>query len=95
MTNSEPRWWEVQRAQNRKPRTYRCPLCGDHLPALREHALLFPEGDRSRRRHAHLACVLRAREAGKLPTRAEWLRTQPRPPGRFKRIADRLAGRDH
>ncbi|MDE3132989.1 MAG: hypothetical protein KGL15_02870 [Acidobacteriota bacterium] len=39
--------------------------------------LLFPEGDHSRRRHAHTACVMRAREQGKLPTRAEWERAQP------------------
>jgi hypothetical protein len=95
MTNPEPRWWEVRRAQNRKPSTYRCPLCGQHLPALREHALIFPEGDRTRRRHAHLACVMRARKAGKLPTRDEWLATQPREPGLLRRLVGRLSGRDH
>ena len=77
---SEPRWWSVRRAQNRKPATYRCPLCGNYLPALSEHVLMVPEGDSSRRRHAHADCVLAARRAGKLPTREEWLRTQPRPP---------------
>ncbi|HWE10467.1 MAG TPA: hypothetical protein VG325_14035 [Solirubrobacteraceae bacterium] len=74
----DPRWWEVRRAQNRKPATYRCPLCGGLLPALSEHMLLFPEGDRARRRHAHSACVLRARRAGRLPTREEWSRAQRR-----------------
>ena len=44
-----------RRAQNRKPATYRCPLCGRHLPALSEHMLIVPEGDASRRRHAHTA----------------------------------------
>ena len=46
------------------PSTYRCPLCGQQLPALSEHMLLFPEGDHSRRRHAHTACVMRARQDG-------------------------------
>jgi hypothetical protein len=38
-----------------------------------------PEGDSTRRRHAHTACVMAARKAGRLPTRAEWLATQPKP----------------
>lgn len=71
-------WWTVRRAQNRKPATYRCPLCGRHLPALSEHMLLMPEGDSARRRHAHTPCVLRAREQGRLPLREDWLRAQPR-----------------
>ncbi len=76
-----PRWWEVRRAQNRKPATYRCPLCGELLPALSEHMLLFPEGDHARRRHAHSQCVMQARKTGRLPTRREWEReTQPVPP---------------
>lgn len=66
------RWWEARRAQNRKPATYRCPLCGNQLPALSDHMLLFPEGDHSRRRHAHTSCVLEARKQGRLPTRREW-----------------------
>lgn len=74
---TEARWWEARRAQNRKPSTYRCPLCGELLPSLSEHILLFPEGDHSRRRHAHSACVMRAREQGRLPTREEWERAQP------------------
>ena len=65
-------------AQNLKPATYRCPLCGKHLPALSEHALIWPEGDRSRRRHAHTECVLRARKAGRLPTEDEWRKAQKR-----------------
>ena len=76
----QPRWWTVRRAQNRKPATYRCPLCGGLLPALSEHMLIVPEGDSARRRHAHSACVLKARQAGRLPTRDEWARTQPKPP---------------
>jgi len=74
------RWYNVRRAQNRKPATYRCPLCGELLPALSEHMLITPEGDSARRRHAHSACVLKARRAGRLPTRREWEATQPRPP---------------
>ncbi len=75
---TQPRWWEVRPAQNRKPVTYRCPLCGRHLAALSDHALLLPEGRPAGRRHAHTACVLRARRAGRLPTRDEWRATQPR-----------------
>jgi hypothetical protein len=87
-----PRWWVFRRAQNRKPATYRCPLCGEHLPALSEHMLIAPENDAARRRHAHTACVLAARRDGRLPTREEWLRTQsatrnpPTPPGLLARL---------
>ena len=85
----------MRRAQNRKPATYRCPLCGEYLPALSEHMLMFPEGDHGRRRHAHSDCVLKARRAGRLPTRAEWLRTQPKPPSRWRSaISTRLLRRD-
>jgi len=79
-------WWEIRRAQNRKPATYRCPLCGEQLPALSEHMLMFPEGRRDRRRHAHSECVLAARQAGRLPTREEWRRAQrPEKPSPFWR----------
>jgi len=37
------RWWLVRPAQNLKPATYRCPLCGEHLPALSAHMLMVPE----------------------------------------------------
>jgi hypothetical protein len=92
----EPRWWQVRRAQNRKPATYRCPLCGNLLPALSEHMLIVPEGDSARRRHAHSACVMKARRAGRLQTRDEWQRSQPRPPGspgRWARMRAALSGR--
>ena len=84
------RWWTLRRAQNRKPATYTCPLCGRFLPALSEHMLILPEGDGSRRRHAHSQCVMAARKAGRLPTRGEWLATQPRQPGLVRRVIDRL-----
>jgi hypothetical protein len=67
----------MRRAQNRKPATYRCPICDQYLPALSEHVLLVPEGDSGRRRHAHTACVLAERQAGRLPTKDEWRRAQP------------------
>jgi hypothetical protein len=69
------RWWTIRRAQSRKPATYRCPLCGGHLPALSEHVLLSPEGDTARRRHAHTRCAVAARKAGRLPTIDEWRAT--------------------
>jgi hypothetical protein len=86
-------WWEIRRAQNRKPATYRCPLCGAYMPALSEHMLMFPEGDRRRRRHAHTECVVNARRAGRLPTRAEYQRMQPRPPSLWQRLAGRVRRR--
>jgi hypothetical protein len=64
------RWWEIRPAHNRKPVTYRCPLCGGRLPALMDHALITPEGDARRRRHA-----------GRLPTRDEYERTRRRAAG--------------
>jgi hypothetical protein len=88
------RWWSVRRAQNLKPATYRCPLCGRHLPALSEHMLMFPEGDHSRRRHAHTDCVVAARKAGKLPSREEWLKTQPRPPSTWSRLVGKVRRSD-
>jgi hypothetical protein len=80
----------VRRAQNRKPATYVCPLCGRYLPALSEHMLIAPEGDGKRRRHAHGECVMAARRAGRLPTREEWLATQPRAPGLLRRVLGRM-----
>jgi hypothetical protein len=79
----DARWYAVRPAANLKPSTYRCPLCGELLPALSPHQLLFPEGDRQRRRHAHTACVLEARRAGRLPLRDE---VEPRRPGPLARV---------
>lgn len=84
------RWWSMRLAQNRKPATYRCPFCGQHLPALSEHVLIAPEGDSARRRHAHTACVLRERRAGRLPTEEEWRRAQPRGPSLWQRLRAKL-----
>jgi len=83
---TNPRWWAVRPAQNRKPATYRCPLCGKHLPALSEHMLILPEGQPAGRRHAHTGCVLAARKANRLPSRDEWRATQPRGPGLLARL---------
>jgi hypothetical protein len=87
------RWYAVRRAANLKPATYRCPLCGRHLPALSEHMLITPEGDSRRRRHAHSACVIAARKAGRLPSKEEWMRTQPRPPSLWQRLTARRSRR--
>ena len=86
----QPRWWTVRPAQNLKPATYRCPFCHRHLPALSEHVLIMPEGNPKGRRHAHTACMLAERKAGRLPARDEWLKTQPRTPGRLRRLLSRL-----
>jgi hypothetical protein len=76
-------WYAVRPAANRKPATYRCPLCGGHLPALSEHMLVTPEGDSSRRRHAHSACVMAARKQGRLRLREE---VGPASPGLLSRL---------
>jgi hypothetical protein len=54
--------------------------------------LITPEGDPSRRRHAHTECVIKARKAGRLPIREEWLKTQPKPPSLWQRIVKRAKG---
>jgi hypothetical protein len=77
------RWYAVRSAANRKPATYRCPLCGGLLPALSEHMLVSPEGDSSRRRHAHSACVMAARRQGRLPLLED---VEPPAPGIFSRL---------
>jgi len=74
---TEPRWWELRRAQSTKPASYTCPFCGERLHAMSEHALIAPEGDAERRRHAHTDCVISARRAEKLPTYDEWRRAEP------------------
>ena len=68
----EARWWALRPAQNLKPASYVCPLCDGMLHATSEHALIAPEGDASKRRHAHMECVLAARKRGELPTEDEW-----------------------
>ena len=80
------RWYAVRPASNRKPATYHCPLCGRLLPALSDHMLVLPEGDASRRRHAHARCVMNARRAGRLPLREE---VEPRRPGLLARLLRR------
>jgi hypothetical protein len=78
-------WYAIRPAANRKPATYRCPLCGGHLPSLSEHILITPEGDSSRRRHAHSACVIAARRQGRLPLREEVETASPGPLSRLFR----------
>jgi hypothetical protein len=80
------RWWTVRPAQNLKPATYRCPFCDELLPALSEHMLIAPEGDKTKRRHAHTECVLAERRAGRLPLHEDWLATQPPQLGRLRRL---------
>jgi hypothetical protein len=76
----------MRRASSRKPATYTCPFCGRRLTAMSAHALIAPEGDMERRRHAHFECVAAAR----LPSYDDWRRTQPRRPGLFARLRERL-----
>ncbi len=83
------RWYAVRPAASTKPATYRCPLCGKHLPALVEHVLVLPEGQAGRRRHAHTNCVMRARRAGRLPLREE---VEPRREGWVARLRRRVRG---
>jgi hypothetical protein len=76
-------------AQNLKASTYRCPFCGKRLASMSENVLIAPEDDRSKRRHAHMECVRKARAEGRLPTRDEWLKAErgPRPS-----LGERLRG---
>jgi hypothetical protein len=76
----------MRRASSRKPATYICPICGRRLTAMSEHALIAPEGDMERRRHAHVECVAAAR----LRSYDDWRRTQPRRPGLLARVSGRL-----
>ena len=57
---------------------------------MSEHLLIAPEGDVSRRRHAHSECVAGARRAGKLPTLDEWRKTQPTKPSLLARLLSRV-----
>ena len=82
------RWYSMRRAGSTKPATYRCPLCGERLPALSEHLLVLPEGDAGRRRHAHTACVTEARRTGRLPLREE---VEPPRPGWLSRLLRRTS----
>ena len=76
-------------ARSNRPATYRCPLCGLRLHAMSPHALIAPDGDVERRRHAHTECVAAARQAGRLRTEDEWRATQPRQPGLLARLLRR------
>lgn len=71
---AQPRWWDIRPAQGRQAKTYTCPICHGMFLAMVPNVLLFPEGDRERRRHAHVDCVARQRRAGTLLTREEWQR---------------------
>jgi len=82
----DARWYAIRPAANRKPATYRCPLCNRRLPALSPHMLVTPEGDGTRRRHAHSECVMRAHKAGRLPLRED---VEPPRPGLLKRLLRR------
>jgi hypothetical protein len=46
---------------------------------MSQHVLIAPEDDKSKRRHAHMECVQKARAAGKLPTKGEWLEAERGP----------------
>jgi hypothetical protein len=82
-------WWNIRRAHSSKPATYRCPLCGYRLHAMSEHAVIAPEGDVDRRRHAHLECVAAALKSGRMITYDDWRKTQPRKPGLLARLRGR------
>jgi hypothetical protein len=89
MTLAPADWYSVRRAVNSKPSTYRCPFCSQHLLALTEHVLVAPEGDTTRRRHAHTECALKARRDGRLPSLEDWKATQPKAPGLMARLLRR------
>ena len=92
MRSDDARWWTFRRAHNLSASVYTCPFCDGALPALAEHMLIMPEGDASRRRHAHTSCAAEARKAGDLPSYDEWAATQPPRPSLWQRLAQRLRG---
>jgi hypothetical protein len=69
---AQAQWWAMRPAQSLKPASYVCPFCDGMLHATSEHALIAPEGDVSKRRHAHMECVVAARKRGELPTEDEF-----------------------
>lgn len=81
---AQVRWWDTRPAQGRQAKTYTCPICHRMFLAMVPNTLLYPEGDRERRRHAHTECVARERKAGRLLSKSEWERAN-RPPGSAKR----------
>jgi hypothetical protein len=83
----------MRRAQSRKPATYRCPFCGKRLHAMSEHMLVAPEGDVDRRRHAHTACALRERRAGRLRTEDEFRTRGSSVPSNSLLLGNTVAGR--
>ena len=82
----QARWYAVRPASNRKPATYRCPLCGGPLPALSDHLLVVPEGTPPVAATPHTTCVMKARREGRLPFREE---TEPPRPGLLARLLGR------
>jgi hypothetical protein len=83
MAKAEPaRWWTIKRAHSRRPATYTCPFCRRRLHAMSEHVVIAPEGDVSKRRHAHADCVRRA----ELPSYDDWRKTQPRERSWWRRL---------
>jgi hypothetical protein len=66
------RWWSVRPAQNLTSASYVCPFCDGMLQATSAHVLVTPEGDLSKRRHAHTQCVDAARKRGELTLEEEW-----------------------
>ena len=78
MVFMEARWWAMRPAQSLKPASYVCPLCDGMLHATSEHALIAPEGDVSKRRHAHMECVAAARKRGELPTEDDFKKGAPK-----------------
>ena len=58
-------WYSIRPVRSHAPKTYRCPLCGLQLHAMSDHILIAPEGDTTRRRHAHLEGVAAANLPGR------------------------------
>src|SRR5262249_11999268 len=74
--SDDVRWWSLRPAQSNRPATYYCPFCNELLHAMSDHVVIAPEDDASRRRHAHMACVIAARKAGEFRTCDEWRRDE-------------------
>ena len=70
------RWWSVRPAEEPQARDLYLPVLRP-VPARdqRAHAGFCRRATRDAVRHAHTACALAARKAGRLPSRDEWLAT--------------------
>ena len=82
----DARWYAIRRAGRRSRRRTAARCAAATCRRSASTCSWCPRATRSRRRHAHTKCVMRARKAGRLPLREE---VEPRRPGIFARLLRR------